>query len=331
MCLGLGCSKKEAPPPAEPAPAAETETTGAGGSETAATLELPPELQAATPPLGDPPSLKLLEPGDKPRRELRWDVDPGLEQTLSIKLEFGIEAVIELLKVQSPDRSTIYKIKLRVKEVLPGGTIRVAFTIDEVNAQYTTRAEPRQAKRLKAAVGTIQGLSGSYSLDPRGSVENVQIELPSGALTEAQDMVDNLKWSLSQMTPSLPKEQVGAGAKWTAHRGVQQSGVHVNQLSTMKIAKLEGTRLDIKTELQQSATPQTVRYPSTSEPLELVTYSAEGSGEVAWDLTELRPRTASMKSAVYKQSVYKKVYQGERAQRANIVSVTTRALTIPGE
>ena len=63
----LACSKKEAPAPAEPEQAAETETPpSAEGSEQTAdtteeTPELPEELTGETPAVGAPPVVKVLE------------------------------------------------------------------------------------------------------------------------------------------------------------------------------------------------------------------------------------------------------------------------------
>lgn len=345
IALILGCTNKDSAPAeqvpeteapaateAEPAPAAKTEapaetatpTEGAGVLSLSDQAELPAELQRPTPKLGEPPSLKVLEPGGNPSQQLRWDVKPGFEQTLSMKVRSRAEALVGArLPIKAPRRSAIYTIKLKAEKVEPGGALRVAFTIDELEAEHEKGIRPEQHKRLAMAVAQLRGLTGAYTMDPRGWVKNVELDAPPDALREAHDMVDELKWAFHQMIPFLPEERVGEGTTWTEHRGVMQAGVAVNQLSTMQISKLRGTRVDIKTQWQQAAQAQTFQVPGHPVPLELVQLAADGKGELWWDLRELTPRTASAVSTV--QRVYRYDNDGERI---SMIDTTTRSLNI---
>ena len=337
LLLALACSKgkNETPTAPEPTSAAPVETEAATEAapqpETAAAdtplqqAELPPELQGPTPSPSKPPSLKVLEPGGEPTRQLRWSVKPGFEQTLSMKVRFQIEALIGgLVTAKAAWRSAVYKIRLKAEEVESDGALRVAFTIDELNAEYEEGANAAQVDRLEEAVAQVRGSRGRYTIDSRGWVKKVELEPPPDALQEAEGMVDDLKWALHQMTPSFPEEPIGEGAKWTVHRGVMQEGALVNQLSTMNIIKLQGTRVSVRTKLQQSAQAQTFKQRSWPQSTELLELVAEGDGEVRWDLTKLAPRTASVSSTMAK--VYR--FKGDPN---TILGTISRSLTIPAK
>lgn len=289
MLLSLACSKKESPPQAETASEMEPdETRGAGGSAPSALSDLPAELEEAALSVGEPPSVTLLEAGKKPLAELRWNIDPELEQKLSLKILVAVTALVAMTIEMAPSgRAVAYEMTLRAKGITPDGNVRVEFTIDEVRSNVDTKVS-----------AAIKNATGGYSFDSRGTIRNLRVDLPPESPPIAYEMANDLKWSLSQMVVSLPVEGVGQDAKWTVHRGVELGGVHVNQLSTMELVKLQGSSVDIKASVQQSAAPQTFEKPGTSSELELAKFEATAHREGTWHMTELVPRTASATSSV---------------------------------
>ena len=340
LSLALACTKKEPPEASEPTAAAVAEseapsetTTQTEPAEAASPFDqakLPVELRGPAPPLGEPPTIKVLEPGGNPSHQLRWDVKPGFEQTLELKVRFRIEAISGggvVVSFAAPWRSTTYKIKLKAEAVEPGGALRVALAIDELSSRYGEGTNATQDARLKKAVTDLRGLRGSYTVNPRGWIENIELGVPADAIREAHDMVDNVKWALYQMTPSFPEERVDEGAKWTAQRGVMQRGVTVNQLSTMEIIQLQGAEVNVKTDLRQAAHAQTFEMPGHPAPIELGELVAEGTSDVWWDLTRLAPRTASMSSTAHQ---HYRVPQGPD-EKVGMIETTMRTATIPAK
>jgi hypothetical protein len=339
LSLALACTKKEPPEASEPTAAAVAEseapsetTTQTEPAEAASPFdqaELPGELRGPAPPLGEPPTIKVLEPGGNPSHQLRWDVKPGFEQTLELQVRFRIEAISGggvVVSFAAPWRSTTYKIKLKAEEVEPGGALRVALAIDELSSRYGEGTNATQDARLKKAVTDLRGLRGSYTVNPRGWIENIELGVPADAIREAHDMVDNVKWALYQMTPSFPEERVDEGAKWTAQRGVMQRGIAVNQLATTTILEIEGARVNVRTDLRQAAHAQPFNLPGHPVPFELGELVAEGTSEAWWDLTKLAPRTASVTSTVTKH--YSATQGGEKV---SMIETTIRTATMSTE
>jgi hypothetical protein len=307
----LACSKKEAPAAPEPEQAAETETPpSAEGSEETAdpieeTPELPEELKGETPAVGAPPVVKMLEQGKEPRQALRWNVKPGFEQKVSADVSFGVDAVVVILGFRLPEYVVSYDLTMRAKKVEDDGTVRVAFTVDKAStASQGTPKEQRDS--LNMALRGATKTTGSYTLGPRGRMTDIEINVPTGAKRMSHEMVDNLRWALVQMTPAFPREPLGQGAKWTVHQGIGQGGIHINQLTTMEIVKVEGSRVELSMNVQQSAAPQPFKNPGTGATLNLsivdgrASLNGVASGSLTWDLAELAPRAVSIGAEVIK-------------------------------
>jgi hypothetical protein len=102
------------------------------------------------------------------------------------------------------------------------------------------------------------------------------------------------------MTPTFPEQPLGQGAKWTVHEGIEQGGMHVNQLTTMEIVKLEGNRVELVVEAQQSAAKQSFQEPGLPITKRLTLLSGAANGPLSWNLTELAPRAADLGAGILK-------------------------------
>jgi hypothetical protein len=301
ISLALACSKKEATAPAEPEPAAETEAPPSDeGAEATAdpAEELPEELNGDTPAVGAPPVVKVLELGKEPRRALRLNIKPGFEQRLSVDVGYAVDAVIALLRFGSPKYVVSYDLTMRATKVEDDGTVRVAFTIDEASADLI--GSPDRVEQLKPVLSTMRKVTGSYVLGARGHVTDIEMKVPSEDAIISPEVADNLRWTLVQMIPAFPEQPVGQGAKWTVHAGIEQGGAQVNQLTTTEIVKLDQSGVELALAVQQTATPQRIRNPSTQQMLKLTTLNGSISGSLRWGFNELSPRAANLDASAIK-------------------------------
>jgi len=300
MSLSLACSKKEAPTPAEPEQAAQTETppSDEGAEPTADPAEeLPEELKGDTPPVGAPPVVKVLDPGKEPRQPLRWTIKPGFEQRLSVDVGYAVDAVIAILRFGSPTYVVSYDLTMRATKVEDDGTVRVAFKVEE--ATTDTVGAPERVKQLENALTAMRAVTGSYVLAPRGHVTTIQIKTPNRE-SIGPEMIDNFRWTLAQLTPVFPEQPVGQGAKWTVHAGIEQGGAQVNQLTTTEIVKLDGSSVELALAVQQTAAPQSFRNPATRQTGKLTTLQGSATGSHRWDLNEISPDAVNLDASAVK-------------------------------
>ena len=309
VSLSFACSKKEQGPPANTELPVQAEASGETGA--AATAEpseveaaaaesgLPPELQGETPKLGAPPTINVLEPGNEPRKALRWTLTPGAKQKAAIDLGFDLQGVVAILKVADPNYVVSVNLTLQAKEVDADGALLVVCEVNDASFNPAMVGEKRAAQIQKALV-SIRKLTGRYRMHPRGHIADVEFDLPSEATRRAHDIADNLGLALLQMTPVFPDEPLGDGAKWTVHRSVLQGGIQVNQLSTIELLTAKGAQVELQTALVQTAEGQPFMNPGLPREMTLLKLDGTGSGHVTWELSQLMPNSVEAAAEVLK-------------------------------
>lgn len=341
IALGLGCSKKQEPATTETEQAAEAESPAVGEAPEAAAVmadpeaatdfkvedlpPLPPELEGQAPLLDAPPLVNVLERGSEPRQELRWRVESGLEQPLTATLGIGVDAVIVLIRSKMPLVESAYDLTMRAKKVRKDGTVQVGFHVTGVEVVVPEGAEPKQTEAQKLAMQERAKVVGSYTLSPRGGISDFKLVKASDGTQAGPGLVDLLRWSLGQMTPALPSEPVGVGAKWSAHESVIQGGILVNQLRTIELVKVDGNRLELSVDLRQSASPQPYTNPMTGAKFELQGLNGTGSGTLGWDLSQLAPRTASFEANALDSAVFR---NEDKTRKASVAVHNQRTIKV---
>lgn len=332
IALSLGCSKKQESAPTETEQAAETQAPAGDKAPEAAAVAadpsaatgfnvedlppLPPELERLAPLLDTPPLVKLLEPGSEPRQALRWTVKPGFEQALTARLGIGVDAVIVLIRSSMPMVEGDYALTMHAKKVRKDGTVQVGFSVTGVDVVVPEGEAPKQTEAQMAAMQERVRVVGTYTLSPQGAISDFELTKVSDGTPAVPSLVDLLRWSLGQMTPALPAEPVGVGAKWSAHESILQGGILVNQLRTFELVKVAGNRVELSVDLRQSASPQPYTNPMTGAKFELQGLNGIGSGSVGWDLSQLAPLTASIEANALDGAVFRSEDQTRKASVA---------------
>ncbi|MDH3622607.1 MAG: hypothetical protein OES69_15755 [Myxococcales bacterium] len=317
-----GCNNEESAS-TEEAPATETprdanEAPTAPGEPTSEPTAEPSETA--------PPTLKLVKPGKKPRRALRWSIEAGQKERLTMRVDTELEAVMVVLNAKQAPRSVAFELTLQTEEGGGEGPRVVSFTVDEARLLDTAKTPPKALEARKEAVAAMKGFGGTYRIDSLGTVEEVVIDLPSDASRELWGISGDLEWALRQLSAPFPEKPIGTGAKWTIERGVEQDGVDASEVSKFQLTKLRKQLVTLKTKVQQSAAPQNFRNPGSPIDAELTEFAAEGSGKVTWDPTRLVPRSGKMTLSVTKEMEYEFEQKIVKSR-----TITRRTLTIPGE
>jgi hypothetical protein len=316
----VGCNNEPASIP-EDAPAAARPNTPHRSDQTAITSS----EQAESRPKPAPPSVKLLDPGKEPRRALRSNIAPEDGSTLKISVSSEIDALMGILHARQAPRSVTFELTVQAEnDVLDNGRT-FSFKVDKAAALHEANIPLNVRKSRREALATMQGLEGSYLVDPLGMVEEVVMNLSPDASSEVRSLAEDLRWALRQLAVPVPMEPVGTGATWTIDRRVEQDGVNANEVSTLEVVKLRQRLVTLTADVEQGATPQTFRNPGSSADVELTQFAGKGTGEIVWDPTQGLPRSAKMTSTVTRHATY----QSEGKPVRNVI-VTRRTLAIVG-
>jgi hypothetical protein len=240
-------------------------------------------------------TMKLLDPGQSPRRKLRyaWRVDQ--KEQLSMDLSTAASAETGGAKqAEVPLPSVHVAIAIDPQSVTPDGDLRYAWHVTSATVSAATDTPPQMTEGMRAEVGGIAGLSGSALVTSRGLGKEVTVD--PGATPEAVSsgqMAEQVRHTLRDVAAPLPEEEVGVGARWRKLSQLDERDARVAQTETFRLVDLQGDKGALDDALAQTAPPQALHAPGTPPGghtrMESMLASAEE--KVRFDLSRLVPQT----------------------------------------
>ena len=274
-------------------PAAPAEAGAAGGNQ----VGQPKSKSTAS---AADSEAKLLDAGAEPRKELRLHPKAGDKQTTLVTIKIALDTSIGEMPIQAIKMPAIkLTSEFTVKSVSDDGDIACEMVIKEASVTEEPGAMPQIAEAIKSALSSIQGLSGTGTISSRGLSKGIEFKIPANAEAQTRQVMDQLKDAFGSLAVPLPKEAVGAGAKWEVRLPVKSQGLTIDQTATYQLASLEGERLVVKSTIAQRAANQKFQSPAMPGlKLNLTKMTGKGTGSATSDLAQLLPseRTFELQS-----------------------------------
>lgn len=242
---------------------------------------------AADASVDDDTSVRLIEKGDRPRTELRYDIPIGTATTSTTTFRAATlasstkEAAMSVLPglrldvVSGPAEPTDRGVKLEVDVVRSEAIVPDDF--DEALAQ-----------KLRTSAAVADKIGGSVEIDNRGRIldasfndQTKRADLPIRLLR----MIINTRETLTRVR--LPEEKVGLGARWESHRVVRAYGFEIQQVSTYTLVDRAGNEIMLDVSVQQMARPQTIEFPDDEILISVESLTGHAEGQIILDLNAL--------------------------------------------
>jgi len=296
LIVAGACSRSETSEPAEQAtePAAEEAAKSAEEAAPEPPPEAPPGIEAPI-DLDAPPTVELLDAGKAPRKALRTTFEAGAKQSLRVESDSTVETVYgPIVKVTTVMPSLVYELETEAKEASNEGA-RFDFQVKSVTAKSSKGVKPAQVEAAKKVGDSLEGATGSFSINARGMVEALAIDAPSVDSMLASDMIDQIKQAIRLCSLPLPEEPVGKGAKWTATQVIEQRTAKIKHTSTFELVGVKGERVRA-TRTHAAETPkQKLKMPGSrsDKAFKLDKLQLSGESKGAWRLNQLGPASAS--------------------------------------
>ncbi|WP_225888088.1 hypothetical protein [Myxococcus xanthus] len=192
----------------------------------------------------------LLDAGRSPRRALRLEQRPGWGQGMVVSVSPEVETVLgvgagrELRTEYGPEVSVPLYVEWQAGAGRGQARYHVRVGRPEVRAVDDEGMEP--AWRLAEELGAVSGRDGAVVLSDRGAPVQAWVQLGPGASAALSSLVRAALSSDWLVTPRLPEEPVGAGARWVVARA-QEEGLAV---VTYELVELDGARGRVRFLLQ---------------------------------------------------------------------------------
>lgn len=284
VVLVAACSGSPAKPPVEPVAEAKPAEPAAPAKPAEPPAPPPPQpLDLKLP--ASKPTVKLVDPGRGKRTALKLAPKQGDKQAIELALDFTT-------KQTNPDGTPgqdqiaptiVLAGDAEVKDVTGEGAANVTWTVASADARDVT-GELRKAEEVRPALQAFKGLQVTSAIASNGDSE-AAIHLDN----MDPNLIDVLKvLVLSYPTfPSLPKEPIGVGAKWTATLDTSMmDAVSLTETTTYELKEHKGSTWTIKTTTKVAGKDQDVGQTK----LQKITGS--GSGEITITDGALFPKLA---------------------------------------
>lgn len=226
------------------------------------------------------PDLQIVSAGSEPRRVLRYALAKGTTQ----KLELAIDVRVEANEMGGAMPTMVLDLSLAVEDLVPYGA-KLRATVDEATAR--DRDETRVAvQALARPLELMKGLAFTATLTPSGRVVGSTIELGDKEMAgRDKAQLASLASSFENLLIPLPETAVGVGAVWRTSRPIEQNGMKLTAVSSVKVTALEGDKLSYELETSIHGADQTVTQEGLRIDIEDITGVGRGKGTL--DLSSL--------------------------------------------
>ena len=286
----VGCAGQALQPAA---PAASSPPTPA----VSVTVGVEPGAAASLP--GEPsPTVRLLDAGAGPRRQLRYRFRLGAVEHSRVDVKLRMSLAMAL----SPGRRTMAMdmptmrmgFRTAVTEVLPGGAARFAVEIEDARLLGDGSFDDDTRRAVEAELAGMIDIRGSSRMSAHGEESEIVFDRTNASPAQ-QGQLDRMQDSLRDTSVRFPEGEVGIGARWEVTSRVRAGLFMVDRRMIFTLTRLSGSAATLDFEVAMSASPQTLQL-DTGQTGVLHSFEGHGSGTTTVGLDRFA-QTATMKSS----------------------------------
>lgn len=151
---------------------------------------------------------------------------------------------------------------VEVLRVLPDGSARYRFTLEEVDLLVAARTPVRTVEAARAQLSPLPGLKGEGQVAPNGRSSGFEWKLPADLPAPVRGQMQQMAGMLKDLGTFLPAEPVGVGARWE-EKGAG-SGALTGANTRVELRSLDGQSVGLRLQMETPSTPQPV--PASLRP-----------------------------------------------------------------
>ncbi len=264
---------------AEPTTTTSTTTTEA---PTTTTTEAPTTTttEAATGYVFED-TVRLLDAGAEPRRELRFVIPDGTE-LLDIRQTQALDQTFDNQVITAGNSVTIDSTS-ELSATNADGVIAIDSTLLSMN--LVESSDPTTADATDAALQAGVGIVTKSVMDDRGLIG-------LSDFAGADGFTDELLEATAQISNPLPAEAVGVGAMWETINEFELFGIVIEQVSITTVTSIEGDIVTLTSETSQIVEQGAVGVVD-GQQITFELWETSGTATTTLDLTRLTPVSAT--------------------------------------
>jgi hypothetical protein len=242
-------------------------------------------------PAGGKTRVRVLDAGKEPLAEIAYKPTKGENTPMLVDLvqKVNVVAAGQTGAVVSPPQTL--DVEMQTGEVDDSGS-QVAMLLKGITLKPVDGIDADTLGQISKLLQGLKGFTLRQRISPRGEVSDSKIEAPPTAPQGAENLITSLSTVLRMMTPRLPDEAVGTGAKWQALSRIDQSGTSVVQLTEYTLKERSGSKVTLDFKARQLAANENIKLPTGAPPgvkTKLAKFSTSASGSLVLDTTQMAP------------------------------------------
>lgn len=235
----------------------------------------------------DDDGVRVLDKGERPRSELRYNIAAGT--TTSSTTTFSVATL-----ATAADRAAITLLPGLRLDIVSGPAEQteagVKFNVDVVKSEAIVPEgfDEKLAQELRDGAAIASNIGGWVEIDDRGNMlagELNERTKRSDVPIRLLRMIVNTRETLTRVL--LPEEKIGLGARWETRKEVHAYGFKVQQVNTYTLVDRAGDEVMLNVTVQQLALPQTIEFPDEQIEISVETMMGQADGQIILDLDAL--------------------------------------------
>lgn len=235
----------------------------------------------------DSTGVRLLDKGQRPRTELRYNIPVGT--TAASTTTFRVATL-----ATSPDKAALTVLPGLRLDIVSGPAVLtergVKFKVDVVKSEAVVPEgfDEDMAELLRNGAAIVDQVGGWVEVDSRGQMlagefneQTKRADVPVRLLR----MIVNTRQTLTRVL--LPEDKIGLGARWEFRQVVKAYGLSVQQVNTYTLVDRAGDEIMLNVTVQQRALPQTLEFPEEGIEISVESMTAQANGQIILDLNAL--------------------------------------------
>jgi len=231
--------------------------------------------------------IRLLDKGQRPRAELRYNIPAGT--TTSSTTTFRVATL-----ATSGDTAALSVLPGLRLDIVSGPaelTDRgVKFPVDVVKSEALVPEDfdEEMAELLRNSAAIVDEVGGWVEVDDRGRLlagelneQTKRSDVPVRLLR----MIVNTRETLTRVL--LPAEPVGLGARWESRQEIKAYGFTVQQVNTYTLVDRVGAEAMLNVTVQQLALPQSIDFPEEGIEISVESMTGQANGQIILKLNAL--------------------------------------------
>jgi hypothetical protein len=300
LALLAACSKASRPSDAvqqPPVPDPFIEPSASVPAAPSSTASSAPSSSSSTSGAVARSSVKLLDPGQAPRRTLRYAWRPERKELMALELRTGVSADTGGESKNIPLPPIHVTVAVEPQSVTPDGDLRFAWHVESAEVRAADAAAPDpMTEGWKAQLAPVAHLSGSAQVSALGISRGVSVDPGSAgdAGPDAEMVVTVLELLRNDAVAPLPDEAVGKGARWQKLSTLDAKGAHATQTDTYTLADVPGDTGSLDDVFAQTVSPQALPPPPGVQgpsPGRMDSLLMSGTAKLRFDLSRFVSQT----------------------------------------